>query len=225
MGTELDIVNAARVSFAKESTWETEFTGYNGVAGTLAARDEGLLNFLMRERHGTPFEMGFIAHWHVRAPLAVFYEWHRHRIGMSYNEESGRYTEMRPDFYVPEGDSIRTQVGKPGAYSFEPITDPGLKEFVTDSFDQVYYLAYAKYRAMVESGIAKELARMVLPVGLYKEMRVVTNARSLMSFLSLRADKNAQEEIRRYAEAMEEIFAKHMPVVHKAWDTHGRVAP
>lgn len=237
MGTELDIVNAARVSLAKQSDWkespvwlnDTQDDANDGEGlyayGSLEDTDAGLLNFLMRERHGTPFEMGFIAQWHVRAPMSVFYEWHRHRVGHSFNEESGRYVELRPDFYTPERQHVRSQTGKPGAYSFTPINDEGVIDYTLNAFERCYFLCYHEYQQMLTKGVAKELARQVLPVGLYKEMRVVTNARSLMAFLSLRADPNAMFEIRRYAEEMETIFERYMPNVVKGFRTHGRMAP
>ena len=98
-GSELDIANAARVSVHKESTWKD---GWDQYSEELRDEDKGLLRFLLKNRHGTPFEQGFYCQWHVRAPIFVFREWHRHRIGISINEESGRYVELRPDFYIAQ---------------------------------------------------------------------------------------------------------------------------
>src|SRR5438046_4957214 len=107
LATDLAVVNGARVSFNQRSQSLTE-------------RDAGLIRFLMREGHGSPFEHGYFR-FIVKAPLFVVREHHRHRAGHSYNEWSGRYSKMEPEFYVP--DYVRTQVGKPGAYSFEPVDD------------------------------------------------------------------------------------------------------
>src|SRR5881396_795649 len=107
LASDLAVVNGARVSFNQESQ-------------ALSERDAGLIRFLMRDGHGSPFEHGYFR-FIVKAPLFVVREHHRHRAGHSYNEWSGRYSKMEPEFYVP--DYVRTQVGKPGAYSYEPVDD------------------------------------------------------------------------------------------------------
>ena len=184
-------------------------------------RDEGLIRFLMRERHGSPFEHGYFR-FLVKAPLFVVREHHRHRAGHSYNEWSGRYSKMDAEFYVPE--NVRTQVGKPGAYSFEPV-DAELAETTRDELRAVYDTAYAAYERLVELGVARELARAVLPVGAYTEFFWTVNARALMNFVSLRNAETAQREIRRYAEAVERFLAEKMPVTHAAFVANDRVAP
>lgn len=213
VGTELDIVNAARVSFHMESYLEE--------GGGLAPRDTGLINYLLREKHGTPFEQGFMSAWHIRLPIFVMREWVRHRIGYSVNEESGRYTEMRPDFYLPM--EARKQTGKPGAYKFElaPDLDGHLQDEVFWSATQ----GIEAYKRMLELGIAKEQARIILPLNLYTEMRWTANSRSLMNFLALRNSPHAMKEIRLYAEAIEGIFSQHMPTVYQAFVDNERVAP
>lgn len=213
-GNEAGIVNAARVSFAKEI--EEEF-------GELEPSDKGLIRFLLREKHGTPFEQGFMARWHCRVPIFVMREWIRHRVGFSYNEESGRYTELRKDFYYPE--KFRTQKGKPGAYTFEEIDNPGLVEYAKGEIKMSAERAFDLYRALMEMGIAKEQARIVLPLNLYTEFRWTVNARSLLNFLMLRNNEHAMYEIRKYASVIENIFSQHMPTVHQAFVDSGRVAP
>ena len=240
---DLDVVNAARVSLAKQSGWIWAlngeiFTSYDdafeygvqqkvdtdGIAGPqLLSDDEGVLRFLMRERHGTPFEQTFFK-WHVRAPISVFREWHRHRIGWSYNEESGRYSQLQPDFYIPQGDALRSQIGKPGRYTFEPLSSD-TQVRVVKRIDGAYELAYDAYRQMLAWGVAKEVARQVLPVGIYSQMIASCNARSLMHFLSLRNAPTAMYEIRVYAAAMEEILKEHMPITADAFVQNGRKAP
>jgi thymidylate synthase (FAD) len=209
MADDLSVVNAARVSFARR---KEEMDG----------SDEGLIRFLLRESHGTPFEHNSFR-FHVRAPIFVAREWFRHRIG-SFNEFSMRYARATDDFYVPEPDDVRTQVGKPGAYSFEPV-EPELAETTREELREVYDHAYATYERLVEAGVAREVARCVLPVGAYTEFYWTVNARAIMNFVSLRNAETAQREIRRYAEAVETFLAERMPVTYAAFVAAGRVAP
>jgi thymidylate synthase (FAD) len=209
MTSDLSVVNAARVSFARRKEAMDE-------------SDEGLIRFLMRDRHGTPFEHNAFR-FHVRAPIFVAREWMRHRVG-SFNEFSMRYAKATDDFYVPEAEDVRTQVGKPGAYSFEPVP-PDIAETTREELRGVYEAAYAAYARLVELGVARELARSVMPVGAYTEFYWTVNARSLMNFVSLRAAETAQREIRRYAEACERFLAELMPVTYDAFVAANRVAP
>ena len=209
MADDLSVVNGARVSFARRKEEMDE-------------SDEGLIRFLMRDRHGTPFEHNSFR-FHVRAPLFVAREWFRHRIS-SFNEFSMRYAKATDDFYVPELEDVRSQVGKPGAYSFEPV-EAELAEHTREELQTVYETAYAAYTDLVERGVARELARLVIPMGAYTEFYWTVNARSLMNFVSLRAAETAQREIRRYADACERFFEQKMPVTHAAFVANGRVAP
>jgi thymidylate synthase (FAD) len=209
MADDLSVVNGARVSFARRKEEMDE-------------SDEGLVRFLMRDRHGTPFEHNSFR-FHVRTPIFVAREWFRHRVG-SFNEFSMRYAKATDDFYVPEPEDVRTQVGKPGAYSFDPVS-PEVAETTREELQAVYEAAYAAYEKLVELGVARELARCALPVGAYTEFFWTVNARALMNFLSLRAAETAQREIRRYAEACEVFFAEKMPVTRAAFIANGRVAP
>ena len=209
MASDLSVVNAARVSFARRKDEMDE-------------SDEGLIRFLMRDRHGTPFEHNAFR-FHIRSPIFVAREWMRHRVG-SFNEFSMRYAKATDDFYVPEADDVRSQVGKPGAYSFEPVS-PELAEQTREELRAVYDHAYETYERLVEAGVARELARSVMPVGAYTEFFWTINARSLMNFVSLRAAETAQREIRRYAEACETFLAEKMPVTHAAFVAAGRTAP
>jgi thymidylate synthase (FAD) len=209
MASDLSVVNGARVSFARRKE-------------EMDAADEGLIRFLMRDRHGTPFEHNAFR-FHVRAPLFVAREWIRHRWG-SFNEFSLRYAKATDDFYVPEAEDVRSQVGKPGAYSFEPV-DPELAEHAREEVKALYDAAYATYTELVERGVARELARLVIPMGAYTEFYWTVNARSLMNFVSLRAAETAQREIRRYADACERFFAEKMPITHAAFVANDRTAP
>ena len=192
-------------------------------------KDSGLINYLMRDRHGSPFEHNAFT-FYIEAPIFVFREFMRHRIA-SYNEESGRYKELSPVFYVPGEDRKLKQVGKPGAYVFEDGTYDQ-KMMVPASIRRVNTEAYNAYKKMLDSGIAREVARAVLPVNLYSSMYVTMNARSLMNFLSLRTQREGthfpsfpQREIEMVAEKMEEFFAEKMPITYETFNKHGRVAP
>jgi len=209
LADDLSVVNGARVSFARRKT-------------EMDDADAGLIRFLMRDRHGTPFEHNAFR-FHVRCPIFVAREWFRHRVG-SFNEFSMRYARATDDFYVPEPDDVRSQVGKPGAYSFEPVSDE-LAETTREELRAVYEQAYAAYERLVEQGVARELARAALPVGAYTEFFWTVNARSLMNFVSLRAAESAQREIRRYADAVERFFEERMPITYEAFVAGGRVAP
>jgi thymidylate synthase (FAD) len=209
MASDLSVVNAARVSFARRKD-------------VMEESDAGLIRFLMRERHGTPFEHNAFR-FHIRAPIFVAREWFRHRIG-SFNEFSMRYAKATDEFYVPAPEDVRSQVGKPGAYSFEPVDDE-LAQATRDELAAVYAAAYAAYERLVEQGVARELARAVMPVGAYTEFYWTVNARALMNFVSLRAAETAQREIRRYADAVEQLFAERMPVTHEAFVASDRTAP
>jgi thymidylate synthase (FAD) len=209
MADDLSVVNAARVSFGTRRDEMDE-------------RDVGLVGFLMRERHGTPFEHNAFR-FHVRCPIFVMREWIRHRIG-SFNELSGRYAKIDEAFYVPAVEDVRTQVGKPGAYTFESVA-PDVAERTRARMEESYAAAYAAYEAMLADGVAREVARSVLPVGIMTEFFWTVNARSVMNFLSLRNTEHAQREIRRYAEAVEALFETQMPVTHRAFVDHGRLSP
>src|SRR5437667_5709752 len=209
MADDLSVVNAARVSFARRKE-------------AMDVSDEGLVRFLMRERHGTPFEHNSFR-FHVRCPIFVAREWFRHRIG-SFNEFSMRYAKATDDFYIPAPEDVRTQVGKPGTYSFEQVS-PELAEETREELETVYRETYAAYGRLVEKGVARELARSVIPVGAYTQFYWTVNARALMNFVSLRNAELAQLEIRRYAEAVEAFFAREMPVTHAAFVANNRVAP
>jgi thymidylate synthase (FAD) len=142
----------------------------------------------------------------------------------SFNEFSLRYAKATDDFYVPERDDVRTQVGKPGAYTFEPVPDD-LAAHTRDELRKVYDVAYETYVSLVDAGVARELARSVLPVGAYTEFYWTVNARALMNFISLRAAETAQREIRRYALAVEAFLAREMPVTYAAFIANDRNAP
>jgi thymidylate synthase (FAD) len=193
-------------------------------------RDAGLINFLMRDRHGSPFEHTSFT-FYIEAPIFVVREFIRHRAGWSYNEESGRYKELEPVFYVPADGRPLRQVGNPGSYEFIQ-GDYKQKSAVSGDLKRVSVEAYMTYKRLLDLGVAREVARMVLPVNIYTSFYATCNARSLMHFLSLRTQNEKarfpsfpQEEIRMVADQMEAVFAAYMPLTHAAYEKHGRVAP
>jgi thymidylate synthase (FAD) len=208
LASDLAVVNGARVSF-------------NQASQTLSERDEGLIRFLMRDRHGSPFEHGYFR-FIVKAPLFVVREHHRHRAGHSYNEWSGRYSKMKAEFYIP--DYVRSQTGKPGAYTFEPV-EPDTRQAAREEIERQSIDAFASYERMIQLGVAKEVARTVLPLNMYTTYFWSCNPRSLMHFCSLRNSEAAQFEIREFARAAESFLAREMPVTHAAFVANSRVAP
>lgn len=218
---DADVLFAARVSTRGEQSLED--------IDADPGKGAGLIGYLMRDRHGTPFEHNSMT-FYVRAPIFVFREFMRHRIA-SYNEESGRYRELRPDFYVPGPERNLVQVGKPGAYEFAPGTSEQ-HALVTKEIEASCTQAYEAYQRMLTAGVAREVARAVLPLTIYSSMYVTINARSLMNFLSLRTKREGshfpsfpQREIEMVAEKMEAFWADLMPLTYEAFNKAGRVAP
>lgn len=204
MASDTDVVGAARVSL--------------GVAPEEASKgpekDAKLIRFLMDNRHTTPFEHSMFR-WYVRAPIFVFREWHRHRVGWSYNELSGRYAPLERLFYAPSLARVPDPRNRQSSVELWPPTaeSEGLLATVRDACET----AFDTYEALLAGGMARELARGVLPVNTYSAMWASCNAQSLMHFLTLRNHPAAQLEIRVYAQAMEAEFARIMPMTHAAY--------
>ncbi len=212
MGGDESVVAAARVS--------------NDVDYTVASKGEEadfkLIQYLIKHRHGTPFEHATFQ-FSVQAPLFVRSEWHRHRMA-SYNEVSGRYVKYEPEFYIPNKFRIQSKNNKQGSeFPSEPLLD--WNKFASNEVANAVSVAYEFYESLLERGVAKEMARMVLPSNLYTRFYVTINARSLMNFLSLRAAEDAQWEIRQYANAMVDMFEEKMPLTAKAWRLNNFIAP
>ena len=217
-----DVLWAARVSTAGEQSLE-ELTRD-------PERSRGLINYLMRDRHGSPFEHNSMTFF-ISAPIFVFREFLRHRVGWSYNEESGRYRELRPVFYLPGPDRRLVQQGRPGKYEFVHGSAEQHKAAVA-VMEESYERSYAAYQELLAAGVAREVARATLPVGLYSSMYATCNARSLMHFLGLRTQHQLasvpsfpQREIEMVGERMETAWAELMPLTHAAFNANGRVAP
>lgn len=197
MGDDRSVVQAARVCYRSDGAGD-------------AARDMKLLTYLMTHDHLTPFEH-VVLKFHVKAPIFVARQWFRHR-SSSYNEVSGRYTEMKDEFYVPERWRAQDKVNKQGSVAADLPHDL-ITRFARTSAER----SYKDYRALLELGVSKEMARFVLPVNLYTEWYWTINARNLMAFFRLRCDDHAQWETRQYANAMWEIFRGAMPVTAAAF--------
>jgi len=196
MGGDNAVVQAARVSFGKGITNDE--------------RDKKLLFYLMANRHETPFEHS-VFKFHIKCPIFVARQWFRHRMA-SYNEISGRYSEMKEEFFMP--DVLRTQ--KARNYKYSEIDESANAE-LTEKIKKHYDFSYKLYHELLERGVAKEHARIVLPLSLYTQFYWTINARSLMNFLSLRMEEHAQYEIRQYAEVINEIFKEKMPWTQEAF--------
>jgi thymidylate synthase (FAD) len=216
MGDDLRICQAARVSTLGADSYSS-------------GESEGLIKFLMENRHGSPFEH-LLFTWMISCPIFVWREFMRHRIA-SYNEESGRYTTLKPVFYLPPQHRPLQQVGKPGHYEFVPGTEEQFVK-VEKKFIKGAQRQYAAYMDLMAAGIAKEVARMELPLNIFSTAYVTMNARALMNFLSLRTkDEDStfksfpQWEINQVANLMESDFEAVSPITHAAFHKTGRVSP
>ena len=223
MASDSGVLRAMMVSTKGEASQD--------IPGTMSLDEAvGKIKFLMKNRHGTPFEHNAFTFF-VKAPIAVFREWHRHRIGFSYNEESGRYKQLEPEFYIPPAHRPLVQVGKPGHYTFEQGTEAQYNALVLEMEAQ-FTRAYRSYELLLNNDIAKEVARGVLPVYLYSSQYVTANARSLMAFLSLRTKFEGAMfpsfpmwEIEECGHQMDEVFKREMPTTRNAFREFGSVCP
>lgn len=214
---DLSVVNAAKVSGGKR---EAE----------LNKDGERLIGYLLKNKHGTPFEHNYFR-FHVIVPIFAQRDWMRHRVGHSFNEVSSRWQDM-DSLGIYEPDALRTQVGKIHLYQYEDF-DPNTASFVERTKHQYRrnYLirsqkkAMKRYKKMLKRGYAREQAMATLPMGTYTEFWWSCNARSLMHFLSLRQGSGARKEIRDVAEQIESQFAAQMPITHAEWVKNGKVAP
>lgn len=217
-GDDMGIVRAARVSTGLDTDEVSE------------AKKIGMINYLMKKRHGSPFEHNTMT-FRVKAPIFVVREWFRHRVGWSYNEISGRYAELAPNFYVYPAERPLEQQGS-SAHPNLVMGEEGARIEGNEVMLESYQQSWDAYQRLIELGWALEAARAVLPVGIFTEFYATCNTRSLMAFLSLRIDSEnntyetkPQWEIQRVAELMEEYFNLLFPVTHAAFNTHGRVSP
>jgi thymidylate synthase (FAD) len=193
------------------------------------ADPEKLINSLLKNRHGSPFEHSNFTFF-VKVPIFVAREWFRHRIS-SFNEWSGRYSEMLPEFWTPPADRNMISIGTSMTPHFAP-GPPELREIKRQLDLEQAESAWKAYKTQLENGIAKEVARTNLPLNIYTQFYWTVNARSLMNFLSLRIENyearvvsHPQKEIEIAAKQVEREFKKLMPITHESWIKNGSVAP
>jgi thymidylate synthase (FAD) len=200
MGGDSGVVDSARVSYGGKSKGEEQ--------------DRKLIKYLLKHAHMTPFEHS-VFKFHVSCPIFVMRQWIRHRMA-SYNEISARYTEMKDEFYIPHAWRAQDVKNKQGSVQACALDHAAL----TAAFQSQVDSALKSYRDLLASGVAREMARMVLPVNLYTQFYWTINARSLMNFITLRADVHAQWEIQQYAEVLARLFAQKMPWTWEAFLAH-----
>lgn len=203
MGSDLSVVRSARVSYDAE--WR---------AGEDEGKDAKLINYLMKNRHTSPFESVSFT-FEVKAPIFVFRQWHRHRT-WSFNEISARYAELPEEFYVPAVDKITTQ----SVNNKQQRTDEQLSQaaWCADMIDKTCTDAFSAYRGLIEQGCPRELARGVLPVNTYSKMFASIDLHNLLGFIRLRDHAHAQYEIQVYAQAMLELVRPIVPVSVAAFE-------
>ncbi|MDD5658090.1 MAG: FAD-dependent thymidylate synthase [Elusimicrobia bacterium] len=200
MGGDRGVLDAARVCYASRTKGE--------------APDRKLICYLLKHSHLTPFEHA-VFKFHVAAPIFVARQWFRHRFA-AYNEISFRYTEVKDEFYVPKAWRAQDAVNKQGSAANAGLDHAGLSAKLSDQVRA----ALAAYREMLAAGVAREMARLVLPVNLYTQFYWTVNCRSLMNFVSLRADEHAQWEMQQYALALAGFFRRLMPWTWDAFMVH-----
>lgn len=212
MGDDSAIVQAARVSYGKGTKMVNE--------------DKGLINYLMRHRHSTPFEMCEMK-FHIKLPIFVARQWIRHRTA-NVNEYSGRYSILDNEFYIPSPDHLAAQ-STTNRQGRDEVLQGDQAARVLDLLREDALRAYSHYESMLNEdrngnvldpslpGLARELARMNLPVNFYTQWYWKIDLHNLMHFLSLRADPHAQYEIRAYADVMLEILKKWLPLTYEAF--------
>ncbi|MCL4541463.1 MAG: FAD-dependent thymidylate synthase [Chloroflexi bacterium] len=204
MGDDAAIIAAARVSYG---------------AGTRSIRTHrGLIRYLMRNRHTSPFEMVELK-FHIKAPIFVERQWFRHRTA-SINSISQRYSEMREEFFIPEPYAIRPQseTNRQGRAE-EPMLQE-TAQWAIEQWQKVNHETYSLYHQLLEVGMSRELARIDLPLSLYTEWYWKINLHNCLHFLSLRLDPHAQEEIRDYAQVIARCVRAIAPITYEAFEDY-----
>lgn len=208
MGSDLTIVNAARVSFNKESEWEE--IDHEGV-GHLTAKDSKLINYLAQNNHWTPFAHTSIT-LRIKAPISIRTQLFKHKVGFVENEISRRYVSYEPDLYYPYFRGKPKNGAKQGSDDF--ITDPKVKEQIDKIYRENTQKAVEVYNDLLEAGVAPEQARFVLPQGVYTEWWWTGSLSAYARVYKQRIDPHAQWEVREYAKAIGEIIE---PLFFESW--------
>jgi len=200
-GSDLDIANAARVSYGR-------------VSHEISDRDHKLIAFLMEHNHSSPFEHNQLS-FRIKAPIFVARQWMRHRMH-SYNEISYRYVTVKTEFYKPAQWRFQDTVNKQSSHGIVEDIEAG------QAYENALKVAYETYEKMLAAGICREQARAILPVATYTEFIFTTNLHALMHFLKLRMGNGAQKEIRSYAKALLTLAFPHFPIALGQWNKlHG----
>ena len=200
MGTDLSVVNAARVSYGKRrEAWD--------------AKDEVLVRYLAEHEHTSPFRHAALQ-FHAKAPIFVFRQWMKHQVGCAWNEISGRYVEFAEDeFYVPAHFRRQAKVNKQGS---EGEIAADRREVAAATYLDSCRSAVASYRRLLETGVCREQARCVLPLALYSEVYWTVSLQAVAHFIRLRTESHAQWEIQQYAQAVRRLVEGYFPVGLKA---------
>lgn len=195
-GSDLDIANAARVSYGR-------------ISHEISDRDITLIQFLMDHEHTSPFEHNQLS-FRVKAPIFIARQWMRHRMN-SYNEISYRYVKVKTEFYIPSSFRLQDAQNKQSSVgSFK-------NDVILEAYKKSLENAYSTYVSMIEAGVCREQARAILPVATYTEFIFTCNLHSLMHFLKLRLGSGAQQEVRSYAQALLTLTLPHFPITLDAW--------
>lgn len=200
MGTDLTVVNAARVSFGKRKE-------------AFDPKDAELVDYLAEHEHTAPFRHAYLT-FHVKAPIFVFRQWMKHRIASDFNEISGRYVEFKEDeYFVPETFRQQAKVNKQGSEGEIPEAQ---RTAAREAYLDACQNSVTQYKNLIDLGVCREQARCVLPVGLYSEVYWTASLQAVAHFLHLRLDSHAQWEIQQYAQAVKDLTEPHFPNSLKA---------
>lgn len=211
MGNDRSIINAMLVSTNRES--------HDNESIPLDDKDKGRLRYLIKNHHASPFEHATLT-FYIECPLETRSEWQRHRT-QSYNEMSFRYTTPDLEFYVPPTEDMRTQVGKPGYYKFETL-DPEVADEMREEMSMLFSTIEDVYTDWIERGLAREVARGILPVNTMTKFYATANLRNWLGFLVLRNSEFAKKEIRDLAQKVEFEICSTFPEVYNAWVDCGK---
>lgn len=204
MGDDNSIVQAARVSYGKGTKTVNE--------------DRGLIRYLLRHRHTTPFEMVEFK-FHIKLPIFIARQWIRHRTA-NVNEYSGRYSEMKDEFYLPDISQIRHQSTLNKQGRSEEKIEPKVADDIVSSMDRIQSDLYSEYKGLLDKNLAREIARINLPLSNYTEWYWKIDLHNLFHFIKLRIDPHAQYEIQVYGEAMADIVKQYVPLAWQAFEDY-----
>lgn len=200
-GCDLDIVNAARVSF-------------NASSSSMTPKDIKLMKYLWMHQHTSPFRM-VSCKFRIKAPIFVLRQWMKHSVGCTWNEASARYTEVKDDYFIPTTWRLQHPTSKQSSYG---EVDAELAQGATDRLLESYEIAFKNYHWMLEQGICREQARIQLPVGMYSECIWKADLQAVLHFLTLRLDGHAQAEIQEFAKEVHKQVAIAFPEATRMWE-------